>query len=47
MEKLVVKFGFGMVCFFFFLMLTVGSQFTWGVLIGLAITLFGWFFWEE
>lgn len=47
MEKLVVEFGFGIICFFFLLMLVIGSQFIWGALAGLAIIGFGWLFWEE
>ena len=47
MEKMVVKFGFGLVCFFFLLMLCVGSQFFWGAVVGIAITLFGLFFEED
>ena len=47
MEKMVIEFGFGLVCFFFLLMFVIGSQFIWGALIGLAIILFGWIFWED
>lgn len=47
MEEMVVKFGFGLACFFFLLMFVIGSQFIWGALVGLAITFFGMFFWEE
>lgn len=47
MEKLMVEFGFGMVCFFFLLMLVIGSQFVWGAIVGLVITMFGWMFWEN
>ena len=47
MEKLVVEFGLGIVCFFFLCMLVIGSQFLWGVLAGLLIMGFGWFFWDE
>jgi hypothetical protein len=47
MEKLIVGFGFAVVCFFFFCMLMIGSQFLWGVLVGLLITAFGWTFWDE
>lgn len=47
MEKMVVEFGFGITCFFCLLMFGIGSQFVWGVLAGLAITGFGWRFWDE
>lgn len=47
MEKLVVEFGFSLVCFFFLCMLVIGSQYFIGVLVGLAITFLGWFFWDE
>jgi hypothetical protein len=47
MEKLVVKFGLGIACFFFICMFVIGSQFLWGVLAGLLILGFGWFFWDE
>jgi len=47
MEEFVVKFGFVWTCFFFLLMLTVGSQFATGVIIGLLIMGFGWVFWDD
>jgi len=47
MEKLVVEFGLGIICFFFTCMLVISSQFIWGVLVGLIITLFGLFFMDE
>lgn len=47
MEKLVMEFGLVLTCFFFMLMFVIGSQFIWGALLGLAITLFGWMFWED
>ena len=47
MEKLVVEFGLGIVCFFFLCMIVIGSQFLWGVLAGLLVMGFGWFFWDE
>lgn len=47
MEQVLVKLGFGLFCFFFLCMLVIGSQFLWGVLAGLAIMGFGWYFWEE
>lgn len=47
MEKLVMEFGLVLTCFFFMLMFVIGSQFIWGALLGLAIVLFGWMFWED
>lgn len=47
MEKLVIKFGFGLAYFFFLCMFVIGSQFIWGVIIGLLILAFGWIFWDE
>lgn len=47
MEKLVVEFGFALMCFFFICMLVIGSQFIWGALVGLMITCFGLFFLDE
>lgn len=47
MEKLVMEFGFGLMCFFFLCMFVIGSQFIWGVLAGALILGFGWLFWEE
>ena len=44
MEKLVMGFGFGIVCVSFFLCLGVGTQFAWGVLIGTIVTWIGDFF---
>ena len=46
MEEFVMKFGFVIVCVFFFLTLLIGDQFFVGVGIGLALTLFGAFFRE-
>ena len=47
MERIIVKFGFGVFCFFLMCMFAIGSQFIWGVLAGLAILGFGWYFWDE
>lgn len=47
MEKLVIEFGFGLICFFFLCMFVIGSQFIWEVLAGTLILGFGWLFWEE
>ena len=47
MEEFVVKFGFGLVCLFFLFALCIDLQFIWGAFIGVALTLFGWYFWEE
>ena len=47
MEKMMIEFGFGLACFFFLLMFVIGSQFIWGAVVGIAITLFGLFFWED
>jgi len=47
MEKALVGFGFGLVCFFFLCMFVIGSQFVWGIIAGLIITGFGWMFWDE
>ena len=47
MEKLVVEFGLGIVCFFCTLMFVINSHFIWGVLVGLVITMFGLFFMDE
>ena len=47
MERVLVGFGFALVCFFFLCMLVIGSQFVWGVVTGLIITGFGWMFWDE
>ena len=46
-KKLVMEFGFGLICFFFLCMFVIGSQFIWGVLVGALILGFGWLFWEE
>ena len=47
MEKIVIEIGFGLTCLFFMLMFCIGTQFVWGTLVGIAITAFGWFFWDE
>ena len=47
MEEMVVKFGFALTCLFFLLALCINSNFILGALVGLVITFFGWFFWEE
>lgn len=47
MEKLVVKFGLGILCFFAMCMFVIGSQFIWGALVGIIITCFGLFFMDE
>ena len=47
MEKALVEIGFGITFVCFMGMVLIGSDFLWGTLIGLAITGFGWFFWEE
>ena len=47
MEDMVMKFGFGVFCFFFMLAMLVQTVFAWGCLAGLVVILFGWFFAEE
>lgn len=47
MEKMVVEFGFGILCFFAICMFVINSHFIWGALVGLMITFFGLFFWDE
>jgi hypothetical protein len=44
MEKIVMGFGFGIVCISFFLCVCVGMQFAWGVVAGLIPTGIGYFF---
>ena len=47
MEKVLMGFGFALTCFFFLCMFVIGSQFVWGIAVGLLITSLGWFFWDE
>lgn len=47
MEKMVMEFGFGIACLFFFLAFALTSSFLWGIPVGLAIMAFGALFWEE
>lgn len=47
MEKLIVGFGFSLVCFFFLCMFVIGSQFIWGAIAGMILMFAGWFFWDE
>ena len=46
MEDLVIKIGFGLCYFFCLCMFVIGSQFMWGVVVGLCVVLFGAYFRE-
>ena len=46
MEKKVVGFGFALFCAFFLLALIVRTEMAWGCLGGLAVILFGSYYWD-
>ena len=47
MEKIVMMTGFGIMYLCFLCMICIGSQFLAGVLVGMAITAFGYYFFDE
>jgi hypothetical protein len=47
MEKMVIGIGMVIACAFFTCAFVIGSGYLWGVVVGIALILFGWYFDED